>query len=224
MVAAVVIKTLLAGWVLYFSGNILAREVLRMLQFEAMAIGGLAACFVFRRDRPIHAHWLFSRPVQLVVVASLLARLFSHQSLVASSSLYATVFDHPVLTPVLLMIIFAWFIINVAVNERTVLRFNWRWLNYLGDISYGIYMYHALAISLVFVPFLDEYRAAPGLLATLVLHMLVTAVTILVAALSKAFFEDRFLRYKRRFEVIGPRTSNPPAPQAATGRTDAMAA
>jgi peptidoglycan/LPS O-acetylase OafA/YrhL len=225
MVAAIVIKTLLAMWVHYFSGNILAREVLRMLQFEAMAIGGLAACFVFRRSRPIHAHWLFSRPVQLLVVTSLVARLFSHQLLVASSSLYAAAFDHPVLTPPLLMIVFAWFIINVAVNERTILRFDRRWLNYLGEISYGIYMYHALAISLVFVPFLDEYRTAPSVLASLVLHMLVTAVTVLVAALSKAFFEDKFLQFKRRFQAVdGGSSTNQTAPQTVISRTGAKAA
>jgi peptidoglycan/LPS O-acetylase OafA/YrhL len=225
MVAVVVLKTLLAVWVCYFSGNILAREVLRMLQFEAMAIGGLAACFVFCRHRPIHANWLFSRPVQLVVVASLVAMLFSHQLLVASSSLYATVFDHPVMSPPMLMLVFAWFIINVAVNERTILRFDWQWLNYLGGISYGIYMYHALAISLVFVPFLDEYRAAPGALGTLALHALVAALTLLFAALSKAFFEDKFLRYKRRFQSVdGGSLTNQPAHKAVESIPDALAA
>jgi hypothetical protein len=32
------------------------------------------------------------------------------------------------------------------------------------------------------------------------LHLLVAALTLLLAAASKAFFEDKFLRYKRRFQ------------------------
>ena len=173
-----------------------------MLQFEAMAIGGLGASFVFHRKQPIHLHWLYTRPAQVVLLLPLLTRLFVHQSLVASSSLYATIFDHAVFTPLLLMTIFAWFIVNVSVNEQTIVRFDSRVLNYLGEISYGIYMYHALVISLVFVPFLAEYRAAPGLPAMLLLHVLVAAFTVLFAALSKTFFEDKFLRYNVRFQAV----------------------
>jgi peptidoglycan/LPS O-acetylase OafA/YrhL len=201
MLGTVVVKALLAVWAHYFSHSAVAPEVLRMLQFEAMAIGGLGAYFVFHRKQPIHKHWLFSKPAQVVLILPLLTRLFVHQSLAASSSLYAAIFDHAVFTPLLLMAIFAWFIINVAVNERTIIHLDSRVLHYLGDISYGVYMYHALVISLVFVPFLDEYRAAPALPATLLLHVLVLAFTVLFAALSKTFFEDKFLKYKVRFQA-----------------------
>ncbi len=132
-------------------------------------------------------------------------RLFCHRSATELSPLYDTLFEHAVFTPLLLMVIFAWFILNVAVNERSILRFDWRALNYLGDISYGIYMYHALAISLVLVPFRNKYLAAPVLPATLLLHSLVMAVTLLFAATSKTFFENKFLRYKRRFEAANSR-------------------
>jgi peptidoglycan/LPS O-acetylase OafA/YrhL len=98
------------------------------------------------------------------------------------------------------MVVFAWFILNVAVNERSILRLDLRPLDYLGDISYGIYMYHALAISLLFVPLREKYQTAPFLPATLLLHLLVAALTLLLAATSKAFFENKFLRYKRRFQ------------------------
>lgn len=225
MLGTIVVKALLAVWAHDFSRSAWAPEVLRMLQFEAMAIGGLGAYFVFHRQRPIHTHWLFSKPVQLVLILPLLVRLFVHQSLAASSSLYAAIFNHAVFTPLLLMAIFAWFIINVAVNERTIVRLDSRVLDYLGEISYGIYMYHALVISLVFVPFLDEYRAAPGLPATLLLHVLVAAFTVLFAALSKTFFEDKFLKYKVRFQAVpgGPSVVHQ-GNQSAANTSSALAA
>jgi len=208
MLGTVVVKVLLAVWAHYILRSTLAQEGLRMLQFEAMAIGGLAAYFVFHCRRPLHEFWLFSRPAQAALMLPLVTRLFVHKSAAASSSLYAAIFDHAVFTPLLLMAVFAWFIVNVAVNERSIVRLDSRLLDYLGDISYGIYMYHALVISLVFVPFLDDYRAAPGLPATLLLHVLVAAFTVLFAALSKRFFEDRFLRYKWRLQAV------PTAPRA----------
>jgi peptidoglycan/LPS O-acetylase OafA/YrhL len=199
MLATVAVKALLAFWAHYYWQNAIALEVFRMLQFEAMAIGGLAAYYVFHCARPMHAHWLFSKPVQVLLMLPLLARIFAHQAARESWPLYATIFDHAAFTPLLLMTIFAWFIVNVSVNEHTLVRFDSRALNYLGDISYGIYMYHALVISLVFVPFLDDYRAAPGILPALFLHVLVGAFTVLIAALSKKLFENRFLSYKARF-------------------------
>ena len=202
MLGTVALKTSLAVWAHYFSRGALVEELLRMLQFEAMAIGGLGAYFVFHCRRPIDKYWLFSKPVQAMLIGLLLMRLSVHQALVESSSLYATVFDNSVLTPSLMMAIFAWFIINAAVNEQSIIHLDSRALDYLGSISYGIYMYHALVISLVFVPFLDEYRAVPNLSATLVLHTLVAGLTILLAALSKTFYEDNILRYKIRCQAI----------------------
>ncbi|MCC7476045.1 MAG: acyltransferase [Pirellulales bacterium] len=184
-------------------------ELLRMLQFEAMAVGGLGAYFVFHRRQPIEANWLFSRPVQVVIVTFLCARLLAHESFVAVWPWYATVLDNALWTPLVMMVAFAWLIVNVAANRMNFLRVDSRVLNYLGDISYGIYMYHALAISLVFVPFLKHYRAMSPWVTTLLLHTLVPGVTLAMAAASKRFFEDRFLRLKDRF---APAASVPMTP------------
>jgi peptidoglycan/LPS O-acetylase OafA/YrhL len=201
LLGTVIVKILLASWAHYIFQNALVEESLRMLQFEAMAIGGLSAYFLFHRRQPLGMHWLFSKPTQALLILLLVIRLFFHKWATEYSPLYATIFGQGIFTPLLLMVIFAWFILNVTVNDRSIVRFNWRTLNYLGDISYGIYMYHALAISLVFVPFRHKYQAAPVLRATLLLHVLVTALTLLLATASKTFFENKFLRYKRRFQA-----------------------
>jgi peptidoglycan/LPS O-acetylase OafA/YrhL len=194
-------KILLATWAHYAFRSALIEEVLRMLQFEAMAIGGLAAYFLFHRNRPMDAHWLFSIPAQTVLILVLLIRLFIHKMLTEVSPLYAAVFNHALFSPWLLMVIFALFILNVAANERSIIRLNWRVLDYLGDISYGIYMYHALAISLIFVPFRNKFQAAPFVQSTLLLHLLIAVATLLLAALSKKFVEDKFRSHKKNPEA-----------------------
>lgn len=75
-----------------------------------------------------------------------------------------------------------------------------RWpqpLVYLGKISYGLYVFHAMALELS-EHFLLRYGRPASLLAGLVL-------TTAVAAASYHFFEARFLRLKERFEVVQSR-------------------
>jgi peptidoglycan/LPS O-acetylase OafA/YrhL len=212
MVSVVLIKAGLAIAAHYFWQNGLVVESLRMLQFEAMAIGGLAAYFVFHRVGPLHQHWLFSRPMQALLMLPLAARLFVHESLAASYSLYAALFDHALFSPWLVMLLFGWFVANVAVNERTIVRFRAPVLDCLGNVSYGIYMYHALAISLVFVPLLKKYQALPFWAATLLLHAAVAALTLAFAAASKKYFEDVFLRHKNRFSPAAEGSSRAQRP------------
>jgi len=189
----------LAAWAQYYLQSALVIEVLQMLQFEAMAIGGLSAYFVFYREYPISTNAFFSKPVQAILITVLLARIFASEALAAAWEPYASVFAHPVISPLVMMALFAWLIVNVAVNERNILRLNSRVFNYLGDISYGIYMYHGLAISVLLVPKVKKLRTAPFVTSTLLLHVGIFALTLVLAALSKAYFENRFLRYKDRF-------------------------
>jgi peptidoglycan/LPS O-acetylase OafA/YrhL len=205
MLGTVAAKAVLAGWAQWVLHDAFTQEVLRLLQFEAMAIGGLAAYFLFHRTRALDLNWLFSRPVQVLLMLPLVVRLFAHRAAVEYSTLYAAVFDDAVFTPLLLMALFAWFIVNVAVNERSIIRLDSPALNYLGDISYGVYMYHGLAISLVFVPFVKEFQDAPLVPTTLLLHTLVATLTVGFAAVSKRLFEDKFLRHKFRFDPVGNR-------------------
>jgi peptidoglycan/LPS O-acetylase OafA/YrhL len=203
LVGTVVAKAAFAAWAEYYLQSALMAEVLRMLQFEAMAIGGLAAYVVFHRERPIGTNAFFSKPVQAMLITVLMVRIFANEALAAGWAPYASVFAHPVISPLVMMVLFAWLIVNVAVNERSILQLNSRVLNYLGDISYGIYMYHGLAISILLVPKVKKLRAAPFVTSTLLLHVGIFALTLVLAALSKAYFENRFLRYKDRFMPTG---------------------
>jgi peptidoglycan/LPS O-acetylase OafA/YrhL len=52
----------------------------------------------------------------------------------------------PALATTVLSLVFAALILNVGCNEHTLLRLRHSVLDYLGWISYGIYMFHPLCI------------------------------------------------------------------------------
>jgi peptidoglycan/LPS O-acetylase OafA/YrhL len=76
-------------------------------------------------------------------------------------------------------------------------------LVWLGKISYGLYVYHLLAITLV--TDLPPAFAAKGAIAFLLRISAKLALTILLAAFSYKYFETRFLRLKKHFEVVESR-------------------
>lgn len=77
------------------------------------------------------------------------------------------------------------------------------WLVWLGKISYGLYVYHLLAITLF--SYLPASFASTGAIAFILRLAGKFGLTILLAALSYKFFESRFLRLKRHFEVVESR-------------------
>ncbi|MEZ4796170.1 MAG: acyltransferase [Flavobacteriaceae bacterium] len=76
-------------------------------------------------------------------------------------------------------------------------------INYFGKISYGIYMFHAIALNLVvfiflkvkFVSNLNEFAIV------LLINILTFAITILLAHISYKYFESYFLKLKQKFRA-----------------------
>ena len=200
MLATVFIKSVLGVWAMQFPADSPVNELLAMLQFDAMAIGGLAAWLVYHRNRPLEESFFFSRWAQLVLFAPLVLRLVGHNWLLENSSVYAFV-SRPVLVDLWTMSLFAWLLVNVSLNPNSLLRLENRILNRLGDISYGIYMLHCLVISFLLVPAVDDLKDDTGIGITLLIHVVIVVVTILLALASKRFLETPFLRLKDRWTV-----------------------
>ena len=200
MLATVFIKSALGIWAMQFPADSPVNELLAMLQFDAMAIGGLVAWLVYHRDTPLEESFFFSRWAQLVLFAPLVLRLVGHNWLLENSRGYAFV-SSPVLVDLWTMSLFAWLLVNVSLNPNSLLRLENRILNRLGDISYGIYMLHCLVISFLLVPAVDDLKDDTGVVITLLIHVVIVVVTILLALASKRFLEDPFLRLKDRWVV-----------------------
>jgi peptidoglycan/LPS O-acetylase OafA/YrhL len=167
------------------------------LKFHFMAAGGLCAWWLHRRRQALLGCVLFtSRAIQLVLFAMLL-------------DLYLTSFVpwHWLGLEIMQVFLYCWIIVNVAANPRNVIPVENRAFDYLGTISYGIYMLHMPAVYAV-----SElckrwnWWGASLTLYCLGYYTLVFTLTFLLAHLSYRYFEQPFLRLKdRRFAppVVG---------------------
>jgi peptidoglycan/LPS O-acetylase OafA/YrhL len=201
MLTVVGIKLALEIMVQLHFGSPLFAYLVEMFQFEAMAIGGLGAWLVFTQGDVLVQHFLFRKPVQSVLFAVLLAFLVLHGNV--DSPFWKAVFETPVLSPILIQLLFLYLILCVSVVRAGPVRLNKKAWDFLGGISYGIYMYHMLLVFTCIFLLKGALIKAGPVGGHLLWYALVAGGTIGVAALSKRFYEDPFLRLKKRIERRG---------------------
>lgn len=166
---------------------------LAQFRIGCMAIGGAGAWLLFRRHRVLSV--LFRRDVQAALYALLLLAIaFSFKPTGFNYEFYA--------------LFFCFAILNLAGNPHSLLKLDNPLTRFMGDISYGLYMYHPLALTLLLNVLM---RSWPGTLVqdgqvdgglTVVLYVSTFALTTLLAWCSFRFFEQPFLRLKDRFTVV----------------------
>ncbi len=96
----------------------------------------------------------------------------------------------------LMSVLFAMVILNVCTNPDLNIRFENRLSQFLGKVSYGIYMYHWIVLLLAFrlLPLTDST------ISIVLLYGFTFVVTIGVAWLSYETYEKFFLNLKKKFE------------------------
>lgn len=176
-----------------------AARLVRMLQFEAMAVGGLGAHWLRRRHGAPLPRALFSRPTEAVLLALLFSQMTARVFLSRHVPGYDVLFGGGELAHFMRLFLFLWLILDVSSNSDPLLGLRSPVLDRLGEISYGVYMYHMLiatAVTLALKPVLARLDLVTS---TLIFYAAVSAGTIFVAEISKRWFEDPFLRLKKRF-------------------------
>jgi len=94
-------------------------------------------------------------------------------------------------------IFFGIIIINFSVNDQIKISLENKILNYLGSISYGLYMYHSIAIVLVLYISLSF-----DIHTNWVIYPFSLIFTIIISGLSYKYFESFFLKFKIRFSRV----------------------
>ncbi len=94
-------------------------------------------------------------------------------------------------------VIFGIIILNFATNNEIKISLENKYFNYLGNISYGLYMYHPIGIILAL--FICSYI---NYLTNWFIYPLSFAFTILLAGLSYKYFESFFLKFKGKFSNV----------------------
>ena len=200
----------------YEGGSVLI-GFLRTLKFEAMATGGLGAWLLFNHREKLMKLKVFSTGIQVLFLVLIILRFTAHKSLIGTDNIAGTVYSalfNQFYSFLLLDMLFLWLILNVSCNPRTIIRTENRVLNFLGNISYGIYMYHTIVLLALIRVLQNVLRPLSPVVSTLLLYIVTGGTTILVAWLSYRLIESRFLRLKHTFAPKGEKAAATPVTAA----------
>ena len=158
-------------------------------RFSCMAIGGMAAYLHIAGKKQILS-FLYRKDVQYgVYILMLLLFIFKVHLPGINFEFYS--------------FLFAFLVLNLATNPQSILSFDYSWMNYLGKISYGLYLYNPIVRILCLEGIEHIYgKDITGWGMNLLDYGSTIFGTILVSTLSYEFFEKPFLRMKRRFTVV----------------------
>lgn len=126
--------------------------------------------------------------------------IIAYPSIILSFALWFTAFKIANFNDVLYSILFGIMILNVATNKNLKINLDFKPLNFLGKISYGIYMYHWIIILLV-IKFIPTNLIANHLTYNIILYLTVLGLSIFVAFISFKTIERYFLGLKNKYQT-----------------------
>jgi peptidoglycan/LPS O-acetylase OafA/YrhL len=100
-------------------------------------------------------------------------------------------------------VLFSIVVINAALNPGNIFKLETPVLDFLGKISYGIYMYHMMCIGIALA--IARSIVGGGVVQDILLYVLSVGLTILVSWLSFRYFESFFLKLKPRLQALTTR-------------------
>jgi peptidoglycan/LPS O-acetylase OafA/YrhL len=174
---------------------IVLKKFLAMSKLECMALGGLGAYVLFNNKEKILR--IVYRPISQITSVVILPIL-----------IYFTPTAFEDILHLFFSISFLVIILNVASNEKSILKFENRIFQYLGRISYGFYMFHVMCIVFT-IHILDKYMGLDNDITTqqhILLYGISFLLTVAVSSLSYHIFEKAFIRLKHKYAQPKPKT------------------
>lgn len=171
----------------YKYGYSLPYAAIHVTRFDCMTIGAMGAILIHQKNQlflKITTHTL-TQLVAWTVIALLAFNLYH----------VASVIDNEIVSTITVILI-----VNLSFNPKTIIGMENFFFDFLGKVSYGIYMFHLLVIFYLalFINNIEMSLTA----RYLVIYTSVPLITILVAWLSYSFFEKPFLKIKTRYSTI----------------------
>lgn len=158
------------------------KEIFNSFSIDCMAIGGLFAVFLYEQNKIVKL--LFSKYFQLIVFSILMVLILKG-------------IEIPYVNFEFYAVLFGIIIINLAANKKSIVNLENKVFHYLGKISYGIYMFHPIAIMLT-LKVLYSYNIS-NIFIQIFLSVLTTVV---ISGVSYKYFESYFIKKKNIFTKI----------------------
>ncbi len=174
-----------------FFGKGLAYRIFAVTQFDCMMLGAAGAIMYYRGTE-----W-YKRLCSNRWVAVMAWILFF------TSGLWADYFPSPIRNEIIALV--SLFVIMAGLVRKPILEN--KVMNYLGKISYGIYVIHPILLyvgtkTIGNVLAKSEWAQNQGGGCLAIIFIAVTGLTIMIAGLSYKYFEMPFLRMKDNFSVV----------------------
>ncbi len=164
------------------SGFDVLRSFWHSFNIDCMAIGGLFAYILHKKDKILL--FFYNRVIQFFTLLLLIALIG-----------YGVVI--PYVHYEFYAVFFGIVILNLASNPKPILNLENGYFNYLGKISYGLYMFHPLAIVIILKCL--NYFGTNNFFLQLILS---TILTIIISSISYHFMEEKFIKMKTKFSKI----------------------
>lgn len=163
------------------------KSFVAMSKFECMSIGGLGAYFLYTNHRLLKIVYM---PIIFILSlsCSILLIYFTPQKLQDGIHLVYSV-------------LFLQIILFVAKKSQST-YFDNKLFNYLGKISYGIYMYHFMIIPLCVYLYKKHLHTESSLIENSIIYSTVIITTILISGVSYFLFEQKFIKLKSNYAPI----------------------
>ena len=171
------------------------KKTLAMIRIEIMAIGALGAWLVFYKKH-LMSKYLLNNFTQTISYLGLGIVIF---------------FLPPMLDDakhLFLGFIFILIILNISLNSNSFFKLENKYFRFLGNISFGMYMYHMIVaggvITLVYP--LGQMFHGNIFIMNVIIYLLIFGFTILISYLSYNYLEKPFLKIKGRFTKVSSGT------------------
>lgn len=169
------------------------KKLFAMLRLEIMAIGAIGAWLIYFNKTTVEKY-LFSIALQIISYLGVFIVIYFLPKELNDTK------------HIILGFIFLIIILNVSSNSKSLIKLENKVLRFLGNISYGMYMYHMIIaggiISLFHNSSLDIFTF------NIIVYGLVILITIFISYLSYRFIEKPFLKLKNKFTIIKSGSKN----------------
>lgn len=179
----------------------LVYDVMNLTRFDSMAIGGLFGVLALNGSFEflgitVKANWFKGRKLQYFLYPLTIGLL-----------IYLLKFDFlfNIYNFQILPVLFSVILLNMVDNQNSILSLENKFLNYLGKISYSLYLLHLVLFYFIFPLFREMFIALNidnSFGKVVIIYVLSIVGSILLGALSYELLEKRFLSYKKYFTHV----------------------
>ena len=172
-----------------FYGKCIAYKFFSVTRFDCMMIGAIGAILYYRKNR-IFCGLFYNKIVSIFAWTLLL-----------TSEFYGNYIPAPI--RIQYVAVLSLCVIMSQLSEKPiVINLENRFFDFIGKISYGLYVIHPILI-FVFSRLYSRLNVAwPELEQKIIIYVFITLVTIAFAYISYRFYEKPFLKLKRKFAVV----------------------